>query len=57
MNDRDSSFIKSYSQGCSITEQNAIEKSNNLLLLFSEIIGSCPDCLQKLRDSKKAISS
>jgi hypothetical protein len=52
MNDRDSSFIKSYSQGCSPDEQDTIETSSNLLLLFAEIIADCPTCLEKLRASK-----
>ena len=39
------------------SEQDTIDQSNNLLLLFAEIISSCPDCLQRLRDSKKVNTS
>ena len=35
------------------SEQDTIEQSNTLLLLFLETIVECPVCLEKLRASKK----
>jgi hypothetical protein len=42
---KDSSFYKTLPD----QTKDPIEVSNNLLLLFSEIIADCPTCLEKLR--------